>query len=130
MSFNNHDTKISDSKYVKLIIDTESEEEFEDDIENECCICFETLDKNDLAILNCNHKYHYKCIGSWMESILKNKIKTEDNFCPLCTNGTEITNVICRDKIDPKKIKLELKKEKKNKNRKTFYTLFQKIFKR
>jgi hypothetical protein len=125
MSFNDHNTKISDSKYVEIIIDTESED-FEDDIENECCICFETLDKNDLAILNCNHKYHYKCIGKWMESILKNRIKTEDNFCPLCTNGTEIKNVICRDKIDPKKIKLKLKKDK----RKKIYTFFKNIFKR
>ena len=47
-----------------------------------------------------------------MESILKNEIKTNDNFCPLCNNGTEIKNVICRDKIDPKKIKLEIKKQK------------------
>ena len=129
MSFNNHDIKVSDSKYIKLIIDTESEEEFED-IENECCICFETLDKNDLAILNCNHKYHYKCIGKWMESILKNEIKTNDNFCPLCNNGTEIKNVICRDKIDPKKIKLEIKKQKIIKNKKKFYNFFKNIFKK
>jgi hypothetical protein len=124
MSIINHERITSNSKYIKLIIDDESDTESIDDIDNECCICFESLDKKDLATLNCNHKYHYECIGNWMSSIQINNIKTEDNFCPLCPNGTEIINVVCRDKVDPKKIQFEKKKSRK----KTFLKIFKKIF--
>ena len=42
--------------------------------EDNCIICFETLNKNYLS-LSCNHKYHPKCIKKW----IKEKVN-----CPIC----------------------------------------------
>jgi len=78
-------------------IDHENKNNYE-----ECSICLDSLEFKDVAILNCTHSFHYECIGKWMESIIKNKIDTKDSFCPLCNNGDEISNIICRDKVDPK----------------------------
>ena len=33
---------------------------------DECIICFEKLEYN-IAILKCNHKYHFECITSWIK---------------------------------------------------------------
>lgn len=67
----------------------------------ECPICLESIRKKDVAVLNCNHQFHYKCIGLWMNSIIKNKFDTNDKFCPVCRNGDEIVNIICREKHIP-----------------------------
>ena len=50
-------------------------EEKNDSID-ECTICLEDLDKNNLVkILKCGHEFHTKCIHDWM------KIK---KTCPIC----------------------------------------------
>jgi hypothetical protein len=86
--------------------------------DDECSICFESIKKKDVAILNCKHQYHYECIGQWMSSIIKNKFDTDDGICPICEEGNEIENIICREKHIPiKKIIINnnrlLKKRKK-----------------
>ena len=54
----------------------------------ECIICLENLDTN-IAILKCNHKFHYNCIQSW----ILNK-QNYINFCPICDRENEIINII------------------------------------
>jgi hypothetical protein len=55
----------------------------------ECIICFEPLE-NNIAILKCNHKYHFDCITNWI-----NRKKSLTKFCPLCSDTeNEIINVI------------------------------------
>lgn len=71
------------------------------DYDDECTICFESLKKKDVAILNCKHKFHYECIGKWMTSILKNNFENEEQICPVCEKGIEIENIICREKHIP-----------------------------
>tara|TARA_Y100001970_G_C13888374_1_gene677385 strand:+ start:471 stop:767 length:297 start_codon:yes stop_codon:yes gene_type:complete len=53
---------------------------------DECVICLEDL-KNNVVVLDCNHKYHYDCIQSWY--LKKNVLK-----CPLCRCESEIVNII------------------------------------
>ena len=67
------------------------------------------LKEKDIAILNCTHTFHYKCIGEWMNSIKKNNFEIKDKFCPTCMNGDEIVNIVCREKYIPKKKKLNNK---------------------
>ena len=55
---------------------------------DECIICLENLDTN-IAILKCNHKFHYNCIQSW----ILNK-QNYINFCPICDRENEIINII------------------------------------
>ena len=55
---------------------------------DECIICLENLDTN-IAILKCNHKFHYNCIQSW----ILNK-QNYINFCPICDTENEIINII------------------------------------
>lgn len=57
-------------------------------MENECIICLEDLNDN-IAILSCNHKYHYECIQKWMNT--KNNFK---NFCSICDKDVEIINIV------------------------------------
>lgn len=52
----------------------------------ECIICLEDL-KNNIVVLNCNHRYHYVCIQSWF--LKKNTLK-----CPLCRCDSEIVNIL------------------------------------
>ena len=63
----------------------------------ECCICFDTLDKN-VAVLNCLHKYHKKCIENWFTyNLTKNKVKKR--CCPTCGFEVYITTIInCNNK--------------------------------
>jgi hypothetical protein len=45
---------------------------------NECPICLDPLTPNNLAILNCGHKFHFRCI-------LKDVTKARPNKqCPIC----------------------------------------------
>lgn len=59
-----------------------------------CPICLEELTKN-LAVLNCNHKYHFDCIKMWYKQQKKtNKLLN----CPLCHNEyAEIVNILYVD---------------------------------
>ena len=43
--------------------------------DEECSICGLELKDKYTYELNCNHKYHYKCIDNWFE---------DNNSCPLC----------------------------------------------
>ena len=61
-------------------------------MDNECIICFESLNKYKLIILSCNHKYHYHCLQPWI-----NKKKTLVKLCPICENDVEIINIIDSD---------------------------------
>ena len=57
--------------------------------DNECVFCFEELNKYDIAILNCPHKYHLHCIQNWNK-----KSKKYNIVCPQCNIDGEIINVI------------------------------------
>lgn len=39
----------------------------------ECCICFESINKENEIPLNCGHLFHKNCL-----------LKTDKNICPLC----------------------------------------------
>jgi len=58
----------------------------------ECSICLENMVIN-IAILDCIHKYHIKCIKSWIH--YKND---RQNKCPICNQGTRIMCIL--SKID------------------------------
>ena len=45
------------------------------DNDDECPICLEILNKKDIKMMACSHKFHNKCIKKWVA------IK---NMCPLC----------------------------------------------
>ena len=54
----------------------------------ECGICLDNLEY-EVAVLSCNHEFHYKCIALW-----QNKNKDKDLICPFCNNQpVEILNV-------------------------------------
>jgi hypothetical protein len=48
---------------------------------DECCICFESIEKKNLIITKCNHIYHLSCL---LKSLLKS------NLCPLCRCEIEL----------------------------------------
>jgi hypothetical protein len=48
---------------------------------DDCCICFESFEKKNLIITQCNHIFHLSCL-------LKNLIKS--NLCPLCRSEIEL----------------------------------------
>lgn len=49
-------------------------------IDEECCICLETLkDNGHIGMLRCGHKFHARCIKTWTN---------EHNTCPLCRQET------------------------------------------
>lgn len=68
---------------------------------DECIFCLEELEKFDVAILNCTHKYHVKCIRSWNK-----KSKKYDVVCPQCNIPGEILNVIPGTVPEPNNILL------------------------
>ena len=51
----------------------------------ECSICLENLETN-IAILVCNHRFHFKCIQQWYWK--KRKL-----MCPFCQCDSEIINI-------------------------------------
>jgi hypothetical protein len=69
---------------------------------DECMICLEPLEY-DVAILNCNHKIHLKCVQQWIET-KKNIL----NLCPICEIQGEIINIV------------EFKERKVEKKKKTY----------
>ncbi len=77
--------------------------------DDECLICFDSIKEKDIAILNCKHQFHYKCIGEWMTSIKKNKFDAHEQICPICEDGNEIVNIICREKYIPNKKTINIK---------------------
>jgi hypothetical protein len=56
--------------------------------DEECVFCFEDLNKYDIALLNCPHKYHLHCIQNWNK-----KSKKYNIVCPQCNIDGEIVNI-------------------------------------
>lgn len=50
------------------------------DTENECAICFDTMNNTKVIQLNCLHKYHKLCLQDWWSSGFSNN----QNNCPIC----------------------------------------------
>ncbi len=49
-------------------------------IDEDCCICLETLkDNGHIGMLKCGHKFHARCIKTWTD---------EHSTCPLCRSET------------------------------------------
>ena len=57
--------------------------------EYECAFCLEPIYKFDYVILDCNHKYHYKCIQDWI-----NTTKKLTKLCPQCCTDGEIIQIV------------------------------------
>ena len=79
--------------------------------EDECMICLEPL-KNNVAVLSCGHKYHYRCIQQW-----SNKIKTYTKLCSVCDTDVEILNILNPPIMEKIPSKQNIK-ENKNRNNK------------
>ena len=57
--------------------------------DDECMICLENIQDSDIAILNCKHYLHYKCLQDWCH--------TKQNYtklCPICNTDNEIKNIV------------------------------------
>ena len=55
----------------------------------ECCICFESINKENEIPLHCGHLFHKKCL-----------LKTDKNICPLCkVSFTNIEKNYIKNKI-------------------------------
>ncbi len=68
--------------------------ETEDNIDGTCQICFEELEKYDVAILECGHYYHYDCVKGWL-------LNTK---CQCCRMGEDIIQIIENNKKISEKI--------------------------
>lgn len=56
--------------------------------DTECLICLEEFDLSPIAILSCNHKYHFNCLAKWI-----NTKKNKYNICTICDKNVEIINI-------------------------------------
>lgn len=84
-----------------------------DSYENECIICLEPLNKpeEEIALLDCNHRYHFKCIQKWVKKSNLNK------SCCICEQDNEIVNIIVNNPLLVKDRNIVRKKKKiKKKN--------------
>ena len=52
----------------------------------ECIICFEKLGVDDIALLDCGHLYHNKCIEEWY-------ISNKKSTCCICDKKATIINI-------------------------------------
>lgn len=58
--------------------------------DNECPICLEDINANDLALTSpCHHKYHFKCIHEWTN---------HRTSCPVCRG--QVTQLLHNIKTD------------------------------
>ena len=66
---------------------TENDMNLHIDININCSICTDNLEKNNTPIktLDCNHQYHTDCIDIWLK---------EHNTCPLCRQEVKKVSVI------------------------------------
>jgi hypothetical protein len=55
---------------------------------NECPICLEPFTPNNLAILDCGHKFHFRCI---LKDVTKSKANKQ---CPLCRARVDSSPVL------------------------------------
>lgn len=52
---------------------------------NECSICLESIEPNNIVLTKCNHTFHCNCILSWLKSDnLKQCSSDNPNGCPNC----------------------------------------------
>jgi hypothetical protein len=93
----NKDSLLNTSSEINSILDTSIETEsildtngeteliklnIQNEIENECSICFELLNNNtNLILFECHHKYHEICIKKW----LNNSVSYNYPQCPECS---------------------------------------------
>ena len=49
----------------------------------ECSICMEALDSKNIAVMDCGHHFHYKCIFKW-------NLTQEGDRCPLCREDLDL----------------------------------------
>ncbi len=64
-----------------------------DDVIEECNICCDTLENEDLRILKCGHAHHRSCLDSWIKTC-----RDSVPGCPLCRAPI---------RMHPKKIKVK-----------------------
>ena len=64
--------------------------------EEECSICLDKL-KNEIAHLSCNHFFHYRCIGDWINN---NREMNKDVLCPICNQPFEIINIYLPENVN------------------------------
>ena len=64
--------------------------------EEECSICLDKL-KNEIAHLSCNHFFHYRCIGDWIN---KNREMNKEVLCPICNQPFEIINIYLPENVN------------------------------
>ena len=72
-------------------------------MQDECSICLGPK-YGEIAVLDCNHTFHLRCIQKWLCYDMKNSVvkKYLLNKCPMCITGTEIISIdnieICNKK--------------------------------
>lgn len=58
----------------------------------DCCICLSSVNPNEfIRELNCNHKYHKKCIDKWLIKMSK---QYETISCPICRQNIELKEIL------------------------------------
>ena len=74
MYFNRNDQEVEVVELFEIVIHPPKV------VDEECCICLETLkDNGHIGMLRCGHKFHARCIKTWT---------SEHNTCPLCRQET------------------------------------------
>jgi hypothetical protein len=53
-------------------------------MENECSICLDKIDNNNLYTSLCGHSFHSTCLNTWFK---------KDNRCPLCRTQLRLPKV-------------------------------------
>lgn len=69
----------------------------------ECSICLDEL-VGTIVVLDCKHKYHDICIGTWYESNIKNN---SEFVCPQCNLATDIKTIINVETQDKEEITID-----------------------
>lgn len=52
----------------------------------ECCICCEKITGKNMAVMDCGHQFHYKCIFQW-------NMTGEGERCPLCRQDLDLPEI-------------------------------------
>ena len=69
-----------------------------------CVICIESMEK-EIAILDCNHAYHFDCLTKYQETLKSWVIK-----CPLCRRNSTVIDICDYFMIDNEIIRLGTEK--------------------
>jgi hypothetical protein len=85
-----------------------------------CTICGSDINnENDLQLLECNHKFHYKCILKYLISNLNQNSKHNQNCCPYCKQSFNFLPL--KNNIKYIKYIHEIPKPKLNSNEISYY---------